>query len=205
MERSADADGSRGHPAIGSALLWPLRRAGFDYSCFKVFTIPLEATTADGVGALPAGYRFAELDPSDLQASAFLELQDCQEYGGRGSHTFGIFRADGTLVCVQCIWFGERYRQRGFWPIELDAAVSMHLVTASAEQGKGLATLLKQHSAKRLREKGFTRLYSRIWWTNRASLRVSEKAGWSRVATILEVFLPWSKRPVRAVFGRRQA
>lgn len=203
MERNADPDGSRGHPAIGSALLSPLRRAGFDYACFKVFTMPLQAMAADGVGALPPGFRFAELAPSDLQASAFPELQDCQEYGGSGSHTFGIFRADGALVCVQCIWFGERYRQRGFWPIEADAAVSMHLVTAAAEQGKGLATLLKQHSAKRLKEKGFSRLYSRIWWTNRASLRVSEKAGWTRVATILEVFLPWSRRPARVVFPKR--
>jgi len=167
--------------------------------------MPLQAPGADGAGPLPAGYRVAELAASDLQASAFPELRDCQEYGGLGSHTFGIVRADGALVCVQCFWFGERYREHGFWPIEPDAAVSMHLVTASAEQGKGLATHLKQHSAKRLREKGFSRLYSRIWWTNRASLRVSEKAGWSRVATILEVFLPWSKQPVRAVFRKRQA
>jgi GNAT superfamily N-acetyltransferase len=202
MARHADADAVGNHPAHASALLSPLRRAGFDYACFKIFTVSLKTTEQDRTEALPSGYRFAELAPSDLKASTIPELQDCLEYGGPGSHTFGIFRGDGTLACVQCVWFGERYRQRGFWPIEADAAVSMHLVTAAAEQGKGLATHLKRYSASRLKEKGFSRLYSRIWWTNRASLRVSEKAGWSRVGTILEVSLPWSQRPVRVVFPR---
>jgi len=179
-----------------------LRRAGFDYACFKVFTVSLETADPPKGEALRAGYRFAELAPSDLRASPVPELRDCVEYGGPGSHTFGIFRGDGTLACVQCVWFGERYRQRGFWPVEADAAVSMHLVTAAAEQGSGLATHLKRYSASRLKEKGFSRLYSRIWWTNKASLRVSEKAGWSRVATILEVSLPWSDRPIRVVFRR---
>lgn len=187
---------------MATAVLARLRRAGFNYTCFKIFTLPLNATTVDRVGALPTGYRFAELSASDLQACPYAELKHCQEYGGAGSQTFGIFRDDGVLVSVQCIWFGERYRQSEFWPIEHDAAVSMHLVTAASEQGKGLATSLKQHSARQMRERGFSRLYSRIWWTNASSLRVSEKAGWSRVATILEVFLPWARRPIRRVIPR---
>jgi GNAT superfamily N-acetyltransferase len=189
---------------MATAVLARLRRAGFNYACFKIFTLPLNATTVGRVAALPPGYRFAELSPVDLQACPFAELQDCQEYGGAGAQTFGIFRDDGVLVCVQCIWFGERYRQSAFWPIEPDAAVSMHLVTAASEQGKGLATRLKQHSAWQMREGGFHRLYSRIWWTNASSLRVSEKAGWSRVATILELFLPWTRHPIRWVIPRGQ-
>jgi len=50
---------------------------------------------------------------------------------------------------------------------------------------------------------GFVRLYSRIWWTNTASLRVSEKAGWTRVGTVLEIHLLGLKNPVRRVFRRR--
>jgi GNAT superfamily N-acetyltransferase len=187
---------------VAPAVLARLRRAGFNYACFKVFTLPLGDTTVDRIGALPAGYRFAEVSPSDLQSCPFTELQDCQEYGGAGSQTFGIFRDDGVLVCVQCVWFGERYRQSAFWPIEPDAAVSMHLVTAASEQGKGLATGLKQHSARQMKERGFGRLYSRIWWTNASSLRVSEKAGWACLAIILELFLPWAARPIRWVIRR---
>jgi GNAT superfamily N-acetyltransferase len=189
---------------VAAATLARLRRAGFDYACFKVFALPLNRAATSGEVSLPSGYRFAEVSPADLQACPFPELQDCREYCGVGSHTFGIFRDDGILACVQCIWFGERYWENGFWPIEADAAVSMHLVTATPEQGKGLATRLKQCSARRMREEGFSRLYSRIWWTNTPSLRVSEKAGWSRVGTIFEVSLPWTDRPLRWLIPRKE-
>jgi GNAT superfamily N-acetyltransferase len=204
MQRHSNAGVPLGSSAMATALLARLRRAGFNYACFKIFTLPLNAMAVDRIAALPPGYRFAELSPSDLQTCPSPELRDCQEYGGAGSQMFGIFRDDGVLVCAQCVWFGERYRQNAFWPIEPDAAVSMHLVTAAAEQGKGLATRLKEHSARQMREQGFSRLYSRIWWTNASSLRVSEKAGWSRVATIFEVFLPWARRPIRWTIPRAQ-
>ncbi len=70
-----------------------------------------------------------------------------------------------------------------FWPLAADDAASVHLMTAAPERGKGLATRLKQCSAERLRAMGFARLYSRIWWTNTASLRVSEKAGGRKSAS----------------------
>ena len=57
-------------------------------------------------------------------------------------------------------------------------------------------------SAEQLRLKGFSRLYSRIWWTNVASLRVSEKAGWSHVGTTLQVTLPGVRRPLDLAFGK---
>jgi RimJ/RimL family protein N-acetyltransferase len=202
LARHSDAGASRGPLGMTTTVLTRLRRAGLNYACFKIFTLRLSDTAVDRIGALPAGYRFAELSLSDLQSCPFIELKKCQEYGGAGSQTFGIFREDGVLVCVQCVWFGERYRQSAFWPIEPDAAVSMHLVTAASEQGKGLATGLKQHSARQMKERGFGRLYSRIWWTNASSLRVSEKAGWACVAIILELFLPWARRPIRWVIPR---
>ena len=186
-------------------LLALLRRAGFDYSCFRVFSLRLD-TDADARSAtLPAGYRCAELSPTDLGTCPFPELRDCEEYTGPDSVLFGIFRGDGVLVCVQCVWCGDRYRQHAFWPFEAGGAASMHLVTTASEQGKGLATRLKQYSAKQLKQRGYSRLYSRIWWTNKASLRVSEKAGWERVGTVLEIVLPWHRGPIRRVYveGRR--
>jgi RimJ/RimL family protein N-acetyltransferase len=186
------------------ALAW-LRGKGFDYSCFKVFTLSLDEDSDIGVPALPAGYRFVDATPDDLRASAFEELRVCAWYGGPGSQLFAIAREDGTLACVQCVWFGERYGQRSFWPLAAGEAASMHLVTVPRERGRGLATLLKQQSAAMLRKKGFTRIYSRIWWTNRPSLRVSEKAGWAHVGTIVDVLLPWRKAPFRLAIGARGA
>ncbi len=189
--------------STGRRALAVLRRLGFGYSCFRVFTLPLHEATATGAKALPDGYRFAELSASDLASCPFAELRECEWYGGTGSHLFGILRGDGVLVCAQCLWFGERYRQRAFWPLAADDAASVHLITAVPERGKDLATRLKQHSAERLRAMGFARLYSRIWWTNTASLRVSAKAGWSQVGVVLEIQTPWRHDPLRRVFRRR--
>jgi RimJ/RimL family protein N-acetyltransferase len=189
-------------PAVATRFLALLRRMGFDYSCFKVFSLALDGVAIENCEALPDGYRFAELSVSDLRASPFPELRDCDEYGGGGSSIFGIFRDDGVLVCVQCIWFGQRNRRPLFWPIEDQAAVSMHLVTVAAEQSKGLGTKLKRYSAEQMRQMRFARLYSRIWWTNVASVRVSEKAGWSHVGTVLELFVPGFRRPLRIAVRR---
>jgi RimJ/RimL family protein N-acetyltransferase len=199
---SADAH-SYPRLSIGRRTLAFLRRMGVGYSCFKVYSLLMDSAKTASVDALPAGHRFAEISSDELKGSPFSELRDCDSYGGEDSHLFGIFRDDGILVCVQCVWFGDRYRRQAFWPLEADDAASVHLVTAAPERGRGLATRLKQRSAERLREMGFVRLYSRIWWTNTASLRVSEKAGWTQVGTVLEFDLPWLKGPVRRVFAKR--
>lgn len=190
--------------SIGRRTLALLRRMGVHYSCFRIYTLLLDSTKTKGLEALPPGHRFAEISAGELKESPFSELRDCDSYAGEDSHLFGIFRDDGVLVCVQCVWFGDRYRRHAFWALEADDAASVHLVTAASERGKGLATRLKQRSAERLRQKGFVRLYSRIWWTNTASLRVSEKAGWTQVGTVLEIDLPWLKGPMRRVFDKRE-
>lgn len=189
--------------STGRRALALLRRLGFGYSCFRVFTVPLGAAAAGGTKPLPEGYRFAELSVQDVAACPFAELRECAWYGGPDSHLFGIFRNDGVLVCLQCLWFGERYRQQAFWPLGSHDAASVHLITGAPERGKGLATRLKQHSAERLRDMGFANLYSRIWWTNAASLRVSKKIGWSQVGIVLEIQAPWRRLPLRYVFHSR--
>lgn len=186
---------------VARRILGLARRVGIQVSCFRIFAISL-----DGPGrveaSLPRGYRFSELTPGDVSACPFPELRECDWYGGSGSHGFGILRDDGVLVCAQWLWFGERYQQRSFWPLEAHEAASMQLVSAASERGKGLATQIKVHSAERMRAKGFSRLYSKIWWTNTSSIRVSEKAGWRNVGTILEISLPARSRPVRVVRRR---
>jgi hypothetical protein len=172
----------------------------FHYSCWRIFSLPLKDTTLADAGTLPAGYRFAELSSADLSTCLCAELQRFEEYGGQDSCSFGIFRSDGVLACVQCMWFGERYQRQSFWPLEADEAASVQTATATEERRKGLATQIKQHSAVRMKQKGFSRLYSRVWWTNTASVRVHKKAGWSHVGTTVEVFVPGLRRPVRLVF-----
>ena len=186
-------------------LLAALRRRGFDYSCFKVYATKLDETRSMTLDALPDGYRCEEIAPEELRTSPFPALRDCEWYGGPGAYLYGLRRRDGVVTCLQCLWFGDRFRQQGFWALEQRDAASVHLETAEVERGKGLATFLKQHTARRMQERGFERLYSRIWWTNASSLRVSEKAQWSRVATILELVLPGRAKPLRLVLRSRRS
>ncbi len=180
-----------------------LRRLGFDYACFRIYVSPpAEGATGDEPEMF-RDYRVAEIAAADLERSPHVEIRQCVDYLGPDAVVYGAYGSDGDLSCVQCFWFGERYRKISFWPLEADEAASMHLVTAPPAQGKGLATFLKRETAAPMRQRGFSRLYSRIWWTNHSSLRVSEKAGWSHVGTIIEVVLPGVRSPLRVV--RRKA
>jgi GNAT superfamily N-acetyltransferase len=190
------------HARLARRTLGLLRRLGFNYDCYYVYSLTLDAPRE--LKSLPAGCRFSELTVNDLHASSVEELRDCDAYAGRDAQLFGVFGVDGTLACVQCIWYGERYAARPYWPVERDAAVSMHLVTTPDQRNKGFASWVKEFSAARLREAGFKRLYSRIWWTNTASLRVSEKAGWTRVGTLVGVTLPGRMQPVWLRFRYRR-
>jgi GNAT superfamily N-acetyltransferase len=187
---------------MSRTLLAILRRLGFDYTWFRIYRLLLDDSVADRPAPTLAGYRCCEVTPADLERSPIEDIRSCSNYAGPGAHLFGVIRADGVLASVQCVWFGARYTNVAFWPVEPQAAVSMHLVTDPAERDKGLATLLKKYSAQQLRAKGFSSIYSRIWWTNIASIRVSEKAGWKRVGTVVEVKLPALRRPLRIASPR---
>ncbi len=189
-----------GESSVARRMLALMRRGNIDYQCFRVYARSLEEVVGEEAHTrLPPGYRFVQVSAADLEACAVAELRACASYGGPESYLFAIARDDGVPVCVQCIWHGTRYREHAFWPLDEREAASMHLVTAESERGKGLATCLKQLSAARLRSEDFSRIYSRIWWTNTASLRVSEKAGWHRVGTVFEIHVPWRADPIRRV------
>jgi RimJ/RimL family protein N-acetyltransferase len=79
----------------------------------------------------------------------------------------------------------------------------MHLITLPKYRNRGFATALKQMSARSMAERRFTALYSRIWWTNEPSLRVSAKAGWQRVGTLLRVSLPLRRDPISIAWESR--
>jgi RimJ/RimL family protein N-acetyltransferase len=180
--------------SVAGALLRQARHAGFGYRCFHVMRLPLDPQTAPEA-APPQGFAFLGVDPHGVEASSDEAIRDTAWYGGPGGEGFALAR-DGRIVCLQWIWHGQRLERAGFWPFGQQDAVSMHLVTVPDARGHGLATDLKRLTAARMRERGFASLYSRIWWTNEPSLRVSEKAGWTRVGTTLSVTVPWRRTPL---------
>ncbi|WP_153147807.1 GNAT family N-acetyltransferase [Dechloromonas sp. H13] len=178
--------------ALGKALI---RTLGVEYCCFRVFSLDLDSLPEPPT--LPQGYRCAEVTGDEVREARQPTIQSEAWYSGEDALGFGVFFGS-ELVALQWIWFGEGYRRRrNFWPLERNEAKSVELVTAPEHRGLGLATCLKQFSARQLAARGFVRVYSRIWWNNWPSIRVSEKAGWKAVALVVELKTPLRSRPFR--------
>lgn len=119
-------------------------------------------------------------------------------YAGEGARAFAVCE-HGTPLAVCIYWFGERYRSRGFWPLADDEAKLVQIVTAPGARGRGLASTLIAASAAAMRDQGWSQLYARVWHSNSPSCRAFEKAGWRRVALVVEVnplrlARPWRMR-----------
>ena len=178
------------------AMLAGARRLGFRYECYRILQKSLLREEQTAATALPPGFRLAEVTSDDVGRSRDVAMRECDWYGGSGALGFALLDAAGDIACLQWYWSGERYRSASFWDVPPTAAVSMHLVTLPAHRNRGLASALKAASAHAMAARGFTALYSRIWWTNAPSLRVSEKTGWQRVGTTLRIVVPWREAPL---------
>ena len=186
--------------AVARPLKALVTAAGIRYSCYKIFALDLRGPLVPPK-PLP-GYRCAPITQADV-ANAGEPLIRAEAWYGEGNAIgFGVYRG-AELVCLQWIWHGKDYHEkRNFWPLAQGEAKSVQLVTVPAEHNKGLATLVKLFSAGELSREGFRKLYSRIWWSNKASMRVSEKAGWHHIATVYELQLGAAK-PLRMVLGAK--
>ena len=172
------------------------------YEVWRIYRCDLAGQRAGDLSDFRArGYEFREVDGEEIAAATDPEIRARAFYAGDGFAGFAV-SCEGEIVCLQCFWYGERYRLRNFWPLRPRQAKSVELFTTPAHRGKGLATALKTYSAEQMKEKGFDTLFSRIWHSHKASCRVSEKAGWTHIATVLE-FTPFGlRRTIRLTKGR---
>lgn len=170
---------------MAKALLKRLVRAIVgDYGIYRIFAVDLPQPQH----ALPPGVVIRPIDATDLEQSDDPELRARAWYGGAEAQGFGLY-ADGELAAIQWYWWGSRYRERrNSWPLDDRSAKSVELYTRPEYRGRGFAALLKLHSGDAMAMRGFTKLFSRIWYSNRPSIRVSEKTGWRRVGTYIELF-----------------
>lgn len=162
-----------------------------DYELFRIYRCDLETIESfDPSNHQDTGYHFRKVDQEEVLSAANSLIRDRSRYGGDDAIGYAVFYAD-EIVCLQWYWHGERYKRRNFWPLREDEAKSVDLITVEEHQRKGLATALKLYSANDLKRSGFNRLYSRIWHSNHSSIRVSEKAGWSYIAFVIEFLSLW--------------
>lgn len=172
-----------------------------EYSAYYVYSRSNEGgSPPQPVAALP--FRVEGVDESAIKRSPDALLREQAGYAGPGSHAYACF--DGDHIVGLCFyWFGERYLKRNFWPLAEGEAKLVQIVSQPEIRGRGVATMLIKFSFQDMMEKGFSRSYARIWHSNTPSIRAFERAGWMRVALVLEINPLRRSQPIRMRFNAK--
>lgn len=151
-----------------------------DYHFFKIYRCDL----TDAEGAPESGCIMTRTPEPDGTGS------------GNPVEAFNFaYEEEGKQLCNCGIWCGDYYRRkRNFWPLQPGEAKLVFLETDPEARGRGLAPKLIRFAMSEMHKRGFTRLYARIWHSNKPSLRALGKAGWQYHALVVEFDL----------FGRRR-
>lgn len=168
----------------------PLRGLFGDYQYWKVYSVDLPYPRPE----LPEGIQIREVSAQDLEGITAKGFY-AGNYLGEGALGFGLF-VERELAALQGVWWGERYvRERNgrSWRIPQHAAKTNSLYTFEPYRGRGYAGLLKRYVLAELGNRGFTKVYARIWHSHKNSIHVSTKAGLRLVGVYIEV-CPFGKR-----------
>lgn len=170
-----------------------------DYAFYRIFRLDLERLPEiDLRGYEERGFELTPVDVSRVAASGHPEVRARAHYGGTGALGFAVLYRS-QIVCLQWFWDAKRYQARNFWTIDDRDAKSVDMFTVPDHRGQGLATALKQYSSQEMKLRRFHNLYSRVWHSNRASIRVNEKSGWRQIALVAEFFPFGSSKKLRFV------
>lgn len=174
-----------------------------EYSAYYIYSTSTEAASPDGPGK-SGPMRVEAVESSAIARSRDSLIQEQLDYGGPGSHAFACF-ADDRIVGICFYWFGDRYRTRNYWPLAEGEAKLVQIISIPEMRGRGVASQLIAASWQEMRLRGFRRSYARVWHSNVPSFRAFERAGWTRIALVIEINPLRRKRPVRVVMNSRGA
>lgn len=156
-----------------------------DYHFWKVFVLDLPVSPQ----SLPPGITIRPIDPDDFDTKGDVGVAERMASAGENSQGLALYVND-DLAAVQWCWWGPRYEaERGgrSWRIPPDAAKSVAWYTLPHHRGRGYMALLSREMAALMWQRGFTRLYTRIWHSHHSSIRASRKAGWKPVGSYIEL------------------
>ena len=148
-------------------------------------------------------YAVREIDDYSIKSSSMALLREQIHYLGEDSLSFGCFLGE-QLVGVCFYWYGNRYRQRNFWPLGDNEGKLVQVVVVPEMRGQGVATSLLRSSAEEMISRGFRNRYARVWHSTRPSLYAFAMAGWRRIALVIEINPLRAKRPLRLKLERNQ-
>ncbi|HKW80486.1 MAG TPA: GNAT family N-acetyltransferase [Casimicrobiaceae bacterium] len=173
-----------------------------DYSAYHIYSF------AAGNDKAPDRYatrfRFASVGQAEVEASHDPTITERASYHGPETYAYACF--DGARIVGVCyFWYGAQYRKRNFWPLGDSEAKLVELVTVPDMRARGVATHLIVHAAADMLAKGFSRLFARIWHSNKASVTAFRRAGWARVAIVIEIHPLRRRLPLRITLRQRYA
>jgi RimJ/RimL family protein N-acetyltransferase len=168
-----------------------------DYSVYHIYSNSAEKIQA----TLPnsAGLAFSILEKEQTESNNESLVREQSSYHGPETYSYACLK-DEQIVGLCYFWHGDRYRKRNFWPLADGEAKLVQIVTIPRVRGHGIATDLIAHASLQMFGQGFKRLYARIWHSNLPSLRAFQRAGWQRVATVIEVNPLRRASPIRIRF-----
>lgn len=168
-----------------------------DYSIYRIYRFEPSAEVPSGKGSTC----IVEVDRLSIESSDLPLMREQAWYAGEGAFAYAYVEADRIRgLCFY--WHADRYLQRNFWPLRDREAKLVQIVTAPDSRGRGVAATLIRVSSQSMRRKGFERLYARIWHSNVPSLKAFSRAGWSQIATVIEVHFLRRRSASRWLLGR---
>lgn len=154
------------------------------------------------VPAAPAAYRVVLVERETILASTDRLMQEQAGYAGEEALAYACMQGD-QIAGLCFYWYGKRYLTRNFWPLASGEAKLVQIITSPQMRGKGVAATLIAASCADVMQRGFTRVFARVWHSNEPSLRAFARAKWTRCASVIEVNPFRRARPFRFRIPRR--
>ncbi|MBN9125079.1 MAG: hypothetical protein BGO99_06840 [Nitrosospira sp. 56-18] len=155
-------------------------------------------------GATDIGLRFEAVEEKVIMESEDEMIVEQAWYCGNYAKAYACM-SDSRIVGLCFFWYGKRYSTRNFWPLKEDEAKLVQLIVLPSMRGKGIATRLVEFATYDMAQLGFRYVYARIWWSNWPSLQAFERAGWRYITTVIDLFLPYRKKPLRLKLTKKSS
>lgn len=170
-----------------------------DYSIYHVYS--QSADKHQVFKSKSKGLDFAVVTKAQVAASGDKLIRDQVQYHGPDAHVYACLK-DSRILGLCYFWHGANYEFRQFWPLKDGEAKLVQIVTIPEMRDLGIAGDLITNASSEMFRIGFQCLYARIWHSHTASIRAFRRAGWNRVATVVEVNPLRRKIPLRITFGK---
>jgi GNAT superfamily N-acetyltransferase len=163
-----------------------------DYAIYRIY----KRECAGQTNWLDSRFRFEPVEETAIIGSQDKVIVQEAWYCGENSHAYAC-KMNSRIVGLCFFWYGKRYSTRNFWPIKKDEAKLVQLIVLPCMRGQGIARQLIEFATHDMSRFGFKYAYARIWWSNKPSLRVFQRAGWHRIATVIDICPPFRTKPFR--------